>query len=53
MSTLSTDARRRRRHSVAMYGVTLITIALVVIVVQVVGHQASDLYSKVATGLWS
>jgi hypothetical protein len=34
-----------------MYGVTLITIALVVIVVQVVGHQAGDLYSQVSTGL--
>jgi t-SNARE complex subunit (syntaxin) len=51
MSTLSTDSRRRRKHSIAMYGVTLITIALVVIVAQVVGHQAGDLYSKVSTGL--
>jgi hypothetical protein len=32
-----------------MYGVTLITIALVVIVVQVVGHQASELYSNIST----
>jgi t-SNARE complex subunit (syntaxin) len=53
MSTMSTDTRRRRRHSVAMYGVTLIAIALVVVVVQIVGHQASDLYSKVSTGLSS
>jgi hypothetical protein len=36
-----------------MYGVMLITIALVVLVVQLVGHQASDLYSKVSTGLSS
>ena len=53
MSTMSTDTRRRRKHSVAMYGVMLITIALVVVVVQVVGHQASDLYSKVSIGLSS
>jgi t-SNARE complex subunit (syntaxin) len=51
MSTTSTAIRRRRRHSVAMYGVTLITIALVVIVVQVVAHQASELYSNISTGL--
>jgi hypothetical protein len=53
MSTTSTEIRRRRRHAVAMYGVMLITIALVLIVVQVVGHQAGDLYSKVSTGLSS
>jgi hypothetical protein len=51
MSTMSNDVRHRRRHSVAAYGVTLVTIALVIIVVQVVGHQAGDLYSKVTTGL--
>jgi t-SNARE complex subunit (syntaxin) len=53
MSTLSTDTRRRRKHSVAMYGVMLITIALVVVVVELVGHQASNLYSTVSTGLSS
>ncbi len=34
-----------------MFGVTVITIALVVIVVVLVGHQAGDLYSNVSTGL--
>jgi hypothetical protein len=51
MSTMSTDLRRRRRLSAATFGVTIITIALVVIVVQLVGHQAGDLYAKVSTGL--
>jgi hypothetical protein len=51
MSTMSTDARRRRTRSVATYGVTLITIALVLIVVEIVGHQAGNLYSNVSQGL--
>jgi hypothetical protein len=51
MSTMSTEVRRRRRLSLASFGVTIIAIALVVIVVQVVGHQAGDLYSKVSAGL--
>ena len=48
---MSADVRRRRRLSVATFGVTVITIALVVIVAQVVGHQAGDLYAKVSSGL--
>jgi hypothetical protein len=51
MSTMSKDIRRRRRLSLATFGVTIITVALVVIVVQLVGHQAGDLYAKVSTGL--
>lgn len=51
MSTMSTNVRRRRSRSFAAYGVTIVTIALVLIVVQVVGHQAGDLYSKVSQGL--
>jgi hypothetical protein len=51
MSAMSAELRRRRRLSVATFGVTIITIALVVIVVQLVGHQAGDLYSKVSSGL--
>jgi hypothetical protein len=51
MSTMSKDIRRRRRLSLATFGVTIITVALVVIVVQLVGHQAGDLYSKVSAGL--
>jgi len=52
MSTLSTDFRRqRRRRSVAVYGVTLITIALVIVVAEVVGHEAGHLFSSVTEGL--
>jgi fatty acid desaturase len=34
-----------------MYGVTLVTIVLAVIVVQLVGHEAGHLFSKVSQGL--
>jgi fatty acid desaturase len=52
MSTMSTDIHRQRRgRSVAMYGVTLVTIALIVVLVQVVGHEAGHLFSKVTQGL--
>jgi hypothetical protein len=54
MSTLSTGTRRhRRKRAVATYGVTLVTIALVLLVVQVVGHEAGHLFSKVSGGLAS
>ena len=51
MSTMSTDIRRRRRRGLATYGVMLLSIALVVVVVQVVGHEAGQLFSKVSQGL--
>ncbi len=52
MSTMSTDVcRGRRLRGAAMYGVTLVTIVLAVIVVQVVGHEAGHLFSKVSQGL--
>jgi hypothetical protein len=54
MSTSSTDLRRhRRKRTVATYGVTLVTIALVLLVVQVVGHEAGHLFSQVSAGLAS
>jgi len=52
MSTTSTEIRRQRRgRSVAMYGVMLVTIALAVVLVQVVGHEAGHLFSKITQGL--
>jgi t-SNARE complex subunit (syntaxin) len=51
MSTMSTGIRRRRTRTLAMYGVTIVTIALVVLVVNVVGHEAGSLYAKVSSGL--
>jgi Flp pilus assembly pilin Flp len=52
MSTMSTDIQRRRRlRGAATYGVMLVTIALVVIAVQVVGHEAGHLFSKVSQAL--
>jgi hypothetical protein len=54
MSTMSTGIRRQRRmRTVASLGVTLLTIALVVLVVELVGHEAGHLFSKVTQGLAS
>jgi hypothetical protein len=52
MSTLSTDVRRQRRsRTVATYGVAFVTIALVLLLVQVVGHEAGLLFAHVSQGL--
>jgi hypothetical protein len=51
MSSMSTDARRRRGRGLAGYGVTIITIALILLVVEIVAHQAGNLYSSVSHGL--
>jgi hypothetical protein len=52
MSTLSTNVRRQRRlYTVAQYAVTLVTLALVVLLVQVVGHAAGNIFANVSQGL--
>jgi hypothetical protein len=54
LSTLSTDLRRhRRKRSLAGYGVTLVTIGVILLVVQLVGHEAGHLFSQVSEGLAS
>ena len=52
MSTMSTDDRRQRRsRTVAAYGVAFVTIVLVLLLVQVVGHETGHLFAKVSRGL--
>jgi hypothetical protein len=52
MSTMSTNARRQRRlRAVAHYGVTLATLALVVALAQIVGHEAGNIFANVSQGL--
>jgi len=49
---MSTDVRRQRRlHKVATYGVAFVTIALVLLLAQVVGHETGHLFAKVSQGL--
>ncbi len=52
MSTMSMDVRRQRRsRRVATYGVAFVTIVLVLLLVQVVGHETGHLFAKVSQGL--
>ncbi|MGA8633648.1 MAG: hypothetical protein WB805_02190 [Candidatus Dormiibacterota bacterium] len=52
MSTMSMDVRRQRRsRRVATYGVAFVTIVLVLLLVQVVGHETAHLFTKVSQGL--
>ena len=52
MSTMSMDDRRQRRsRRVATYGVAFVTIVLVLLLVQVVGHETGHLFAKVSKGL--
>jgi|HubBroStandDraft_3_1064219.scaffolds.fasta_scaffold743468_2 hypothetical protein len=49
---MSGDLRRRQRtRGWAIYGVTLVTIAVTVVVVQFVGHDAGHLVSRITQGL--
>lgn len=50
-TTPSQVERRHRTRGWALYGVTLISVLLVVVVVQVVGHEAGDLAAKISQGL--
>lgn len=45
--------RHGRKRAVAIYGVTLVAIALVLLVAQVVGHEAGLVFSKVSERLAS
>jgi hypothetical protein len=38
-------------RAVASFGVTLVTIALIVLVVELVGHEVGQLFAKVSQGL--
>ena len=53
MSTMSMDVRRKRRSRavVATYGVAFVTIALVLVLVQIVGHESGQLFAHVSQGL--
>jgi t-SNARE complex subunit (syntaxin) len=43
--------RRQRTRGWALYGVTLVTIVVIVALVQIVGHEAGDLAVKINQGL--
>ncbi len=43
--------RRQRTRGWALYGVTLVSIVVLIAVVQLVGHEAGDLAAKINQGL--
>lgn len=52
MGTMPTKVQRRHRtRAWALYGVMLVSIVLVIVVAQVVGHETSDLAAKISQGL--
>ena len=52
MSTMPSQLQRRQRtRGWAVYGVTLVSIVVVIVVVQLVGHEAGALATKINQGL--
>ncbi len=52
MATMPSQVQRRHRtRGWAIHGVTLVCIVLVIVVAQVVGHEAGDLVAKINQGL--
>jgi uncharacterized membrane protein YcjF (UPF0283 family) len=52
VSTTSSDLRRRHRtRAWATYGATLVSIVVIILVVEVVGHEAGHLFTKISQGL--
>jgi hypothetical protein len=52
MATMPSQVERRHRtRGWALYGVTLVTVVLVIVVALVVGHEAGVLAAKVSQGL--
>jgi hypothetical protein len=52
MATMPSQAERRHRtRGWALYGVTLVTILLVILAVPIVGHEAGVFAAKISQGL--
>lgn len=52
MATMPGQVQRRQRtRNWALYGVTLVSIVMVVVIAQIVGHEAAGMASKITQGL--
>jgi purine-cytosine permease-like protein len=50
--SMSGDLRRRQRtRGWAIYGVTIVTVMVTILVIQLVGHDAAHLVSRITQGL--